>query len=244
MPLMEHLRELRTRIFRILLAVAIGAVVGFFLYQPILNLLVRPYCHILPKGTKCTLRVTDPLEGFTIRMKISAYAGFLMASPFVLWQVWRFITPGLYEREKKYAVPFVVSSVVLFILGAFVAYLTIRPALQFFVQMGGSKLETFYSPGPYLRLITFLMIAFGLCFEFPIVLIFLEVAGVLKYQTLIRVRRYSIVGIFVFVAVATPSGDPYSLFALAIPMCIFYEIAIAVGWLHARSKAKRMKLAG
>ncbi len=238
MSLIDHLRELRSRVFKALIALAIGAVVGFLLYNRTLDILVRPYCHILPAGKPCVLRVTDPLEQFAVRMKISVYVGFLLSSPFILWQVWKFITPGLYEKEKRYAVPFVLSSALLFIAGAAVAYWTIEQALQFFVSLGGDKLESFYSPGPYLRLVTFMMLAFGLCFEFPIVLIFLQLARVLKYQQLVKARRFAIVGIWVFVAVATPSGDPYSLTALSVPMCLFYEVAIFWGWLRSKRKRK------
>ena len=238
MSLINHLRELRNRVFRAAIALAIGTVVGFILYNRTLDLLIRPYCHIIPKGQPCVLRVTDPLEQFAVRMKLSAYVGFLIASPFILWQVWKFITPGLYEKEKKYAIPFVFASVFLFFAGAAVAYWTIEQALTFFTQLGGDKLQAFYSPGPYLRLISFMMLAFGLCFEFPIVLIFLQLVKVLTYKQLVNVRRYAIVGIWIFVAVATPSGDPYSLTALSVPMCLFYEIAIFFGWMRARRKRK------
>ena len=221
MSLIDHLRELRNRVFKAAIALAIGTIIGFFLYSKTLDVLIRPYCHIIPKGQACVLRVTDPLEQFAVRMKLSAYVGFLLASPFILWQVWQFITPGLYAKEKKYAVPFVFASVFLFFSGAAVAYWTIEQALTFFTQLGGDKLLAFYAPGPYLRLISFMMLAFGLCFEFPIVLIFLQLVKVLNYKQLVSARRFAIVGIWIFVAVATPSGDPYSLTALSVPMCLF-----------------------
>jgi sec-independent protein translocase protein TatC len=177
----------------------------------------------------CRLVVTDPLESFTIRIKLSAYVGFLLASPIVLWQLWRFITPGLYTREKRYAVPFVLASVVLFVLGALLAMVTFPKTLEFFAAFGGDELELLYTPGKYLGLLTMMMLIFGIGFEFPIVLVFLQIAGVLDWRRLVAWRRYAIVGIFVVDAVITPSGDPVTLLAMAIPMVLFYEASILVG---------------
>jgi sec-independent protein translocase protein TatC len=231
MTLMEHLTELRNRIIVSLVAVAIGAIAGFFLYDPVLDLLQDPYCEI---QEPCDFVVTDPLESFSIRLKVSTYLGLLLASPIVLWNLWRFITPGLYEREKKYAVPFVASGVVLFALGAGLALLTFPQALRFLEGVGGDSIQALYSPGKYLSLILFMMLAFGLGFEFPIVLVFLQIAGVVGWRALSSWRRYAIVLIFIVDAVITPSADPISLLALAVPMVLFYEAAILVGRLAIR----------
>ncbi|HEY2331429.1 MAG TPA: twin-arginine translocase subunit TatC [Acidimicrobiales bacterium] len=232
MTLVEHLVELRSRLIKATIAVALGAVVGFFLYNRVLDVLVRPYCDVkasFDATTTCKLVVTYPLESLTIRLKVSMYLGFLLASPVVLWQLWRFITPGLYDREKRYAVPFVTSSIMLFVAGAALAIVTFPKTLDFFAAFGGSNLELLYTPGKYLGLLVLMMLMFGFGFEFPVVLCFLMVAGVLRWQQLAAVRRYAIVGIFVVVAVITPSGDPITLLALSIPMCIFYEVSIQIG---------------
>jgi sec-independent protein translocase protein TatC len=226
MSLVEHLAELRSRIIKVMVAIALGGVVGFLLYNRVLHLLQEPYCDV---SDRCTFIVTDPLEGFAIRLKISAYVGFLIASPVVLWQLWRFVTPGLYPRERKYAIPFVVSGVALFVLGAAIALFTFPQALRFLVSVGGNSIEPFYTPGKYVSLIIFMMLAFGAGFEFPIVLVFLQIAGVLHWRTLSEWRRYAIIVIFVVDAVITPSQDPISLFALALPMCLFYEASILIG---------------
>ncbi|MBW3546711.1 MAG: twin-arginine translocase subunit TatC [Actinobacteria bacterium] len=226
MTLVEHLNELRSRLVKAIIALVIGGVVGFLLYQPVLEILQAPYCEI---SEECTFIVTDPLESFSIRLKVSAYVGLLLASPVVLWQLWRFITPGLYENEKRYAIPFVLSSVVLFLLGAGLALWTFPNALEFLVKIGGESLEPLYTPNKYLSLVIFMMLAFGVGFEFPIVLVFLQVAGMLTWQRLASWRRWAVVGIFVMVAVVTPSGDPFTLFALALPMYLFYESSILVG---------------
>jgi sec-independent protein translocase protein TatC len=226
MTLVEHLRELRRRLIISAVAIAIGAVVAFALYNSILKVLIAPYHDVTHRKS---LLITDPLEGFATRLKIAAYGGTFLASPVVLWQVWRFITPGLHKREKRYAIPFILSSVLLFVLGGFVAMLTFRPALKFLVGVGGSNLTTFFTPSKYLSLIVLMIIAFGVAFEFPIVLVFLELAGVVSSARLRKWRRPAIVIIVAVAAIITPSQDPYSLFAMAIPMYIFYEASILIG---------------
>lgn len=232
MTLIEHLTELRSRIIKALLAVAAGAVAGFLLYGSVLDWLVEPYCDVkrsIDADTTCRLVVTDPLESFSIRLKLSSYLGFLFASPVVLWQLWRFVTPGLYAREKRYAVPFVASSVLLFAAGAALAIWTFPRTLEFFAAFGGNDLELLYTPGKYLGLLIMMMLIFGLGFEFPVILTFLQVAGVLHWRRLVAWRRYAIVLIFVVDAVITPSGDPVTLLAMAVPMYLFYEVSILLG---------------
>jgi sec-independent protein translocase protein TatC len=233
MTLVDHLAELRRRIVISMIAIALGAVGGFLLYNPVLEILQRPYCEI---SEQCSFIVTDPLEGFSIRLKVSTYIGFLIASPIVLWQVWRFVTPGLHPNEKRYAVPFVFSSVILFLGGALVALATFPEALKFLSAIAGESVEPLYSPGKYISLIVFMMAAFGLGFEFPVLLVFLEVAGILHWRQLLAWWRYAIVLIFVVDAVITPSQDPISLLALGVPMCLFYAASIAIGWLIQRNR--------
>ncbi len=231
MSLVEHLAELRQRIIVSAVAVAVGGVVAFLLYNPILDFLIGPYTDITGKTT---LLITDPLEGFTTRLRIAAFGGLALASPVVLWETWRFITPGLHKREKRYAIPFIIASILLFLLGAVVALVTFRQALRFLVGVGGENLETFFSPSKYLSLIMLMIVAFGVAFEFPIALIFLQLAGVLSTERLRRWRRPAVVVIVALAAVITPSGDPYSLLAMAAPMYLFYEGAILVGRLLKR----------
>jgi len=232
MSLVEHLAELRRRLVVSVLAVGVGAAVGFFLYNGILSVLVHPYCRAqhLGAGTPCTrvLLVTDPLEPFTLRMKIAGWAGLFFASPVVLWQLWRFVTPGLHPKEKRYAIPFIVASIGL------VAMVTFPQALHFLIYVGGSSLRSFFSPTKYLRLILLMIVAFGVAFEFPVVLVALEVAGVLTSAKLRAWRRWAFLSIFVVAAVITPSADPISMFAMAVPMYVFYEGSIVVGKLLGR----------
>ena len=232
MSLVGHLAELRRRVMISTVAIALGAVVGFFLYNRVLAFLQQPYCDLKQRkklpGT-CNFTITDPLEGVTTRFKVSAYIGLAMALPIVLWQVWRFITPGLHPKEKKYAIPFILSSVMLFALGALIAVLTFPQALEFLISVSGDDVETLFGPARYISLYTLIMLAFGVAFEFPVVLVFLQLANVLTPRKLLKSWRFAIVGIFVVAAVITPSQDPYSLLGMALPMTSFYFLSIGIG---------------
>lgn len=249
MTLMEHLAELRTRIVKAVLALMVGTIVVFFMWEPIQHWFFGPYrdlCHH-KKNLNCLTNgrpvVTDPLEGFGIRLKVSGYGGFVIALPVILWQVWQFVVPGLKKNEKKYAVPFLMSSLVLFAAGAWVAWLTFPKALDFLVSYSGNVTPVF-AQSKYISLVVLLMIGFGIGFLFPVFLVALEMVGVVTPQRLAKSRRGAIVGIFVVVAVATPSGDPYSLIALSVPMCVFYEVAIIIGRIFLRRKTAKTAKAG
>jgi sec-independent protein translocase protein TatC len=180
-------------------------------------------------GSRNKLIFLGPLDAFATRLKIATYGGIVLACPVWLYQLWRFITPGLNPKEKKYAIPFVLSSIFLFILGGFVALLTLEPALNFLLQIGGSDVTPALTYDKYVSLVALMIVAFGLSFEFPVILMFLLLARVLSTQQLRKWRRYAIVIIVAFAAIITPSQDPYSLFAMAIPMYIFYEACIIIG---------------
>jgi len=238
MSLMDHLTELRDRIIKIVLAVVIGMAISFLLYDQIFDFLLDPYLKNCPPNSvsDCKLLALDPLEGFGVRMKLATYGGIFIAMPVILWQLWRFITPGLYAHEKRYAIPFMVSALTLFLTGAGIAYYTLPQALNFLQDIGGDNIATAYAPSKYFTLISYMMLAFGIGFEFPIVLVFAQMMGVITPGQLRHVRRYAIVGICVLVAVITPSGDPISMLMLAVPMCLFYEVSIIIGRMLERRK--------
>jgi sec-independent protein translocase protein TatC len=242
MTLMEHLAELRSRIIKSLLAVTAGAVIVFVFYDPIVSWLAHPYFELCKqKASTCAspdkFFILGPLDGFNTRVKVSLYGGVVFALPVLLWQIWRFVTPGLHSNEKRYAVPFVLSSVALFAFGAAIAYLILPYVFDFLIGYSGPGTAAF-SPSKYVTFVSVLMVAFGIGFEFPVVLVFLQLAGVVTPKRLAGWRRQAFVLVFVVAAVGTPSGDPYSLFALAIPMYIFYEVAIVVGRLIERARRK------
>jgi sec-independent protein translocase protein TatC len=226
MPLVEHLSELRRRLIISVVALVGGAIVGFILFDPILSVMLRPYT----RATGNTEFVFfDPLEAFGTRLKVAAWSGAFLASPVVLWQLWRFITPGLHKNEKRFAIPFIVASILLFALGAGVALYTFETALRFLVGMGGDNLTPLFSASKFLSFMILMMIAFGVAFEFPVLLVFLELAGVVTSKKLRSWRRPALVVIVALAAVITPSQDPYSLFAMVMPMYLFYEGSILVG---------------
>jgi len=241
MTLTEHLAELRTRIIRSLLAVVLGVIVLLASYDQVLNLMRRPYdqlCQQKPNLT-CDLQFIGPLEGFTTRLSICTYGGMILALPVILWQIWRFVVPALHAKEKKYAIPFIVSSVVLFLLGAAVAYFTLTPALDFLISWAGADVKANFQVSKYVSLFGLMVAAFGITFEFPVLLVFLQLVGVLTPQTLVKQWRIATVVIFIIAAVITPSGDPYSMLALAIPMVIFYLISILIGRVAQKRKLAR-----
>ncbi|HEV3227273.1 MAG TPA: twin-arginine translocase subunit TatC [Acidimicrobiales bacterium] len=240
MTLMEHLIELRRRIIICCIAVALAAVVGWFLYPAVFRLLLHPYRRIASKSITGgqALLVTSPIEGFAIRIKLTSYVAIGLAMPVILWQIWRFVSPGLYKHEKRYALPFVVSAIVLFAMGAWIAYWTLPMALKWLADVGGSDVTQAYTADKYFQLIAYMMLAFGICFEFPILLIFLQMAGIVQNATLWKYWRHAIVLIAIVVAVATPSNDPISMLALSIPLWIFYFVAAGYGWLRARRRRR------
>ncbi len=227
MTLVEHLTELRRRVIVSVIAFVVMATVAFLAYNWILALLKHPYCEVAP--THCGFYVSGPLDGLALRIKIAAYGGLFLASPIWLWELWRFITPGLNPKEKRYAIPFVVATITLFTLGAAVAYFMFPHALKWLDSIGGPTLTQILDPNKYLSLIILLMVAFGIAFEFPVLLVSLEIAGVLTPQQLSSWRRWAIIGIVVLAGVITPSSDPFSMMAMAIPLYIFYEISIVIG---------------
>ena len=250
MTLMEHLAELRNRLIKSAVTVVVGGVACWIFYPFILDFLLEPYCKTFPVEQRidsklfgpeggCNLYVTDPLEPFRVRLTVAGYGGLSLAMPVLLWQAWRFIAPGLYRHEKRYAIPFVASGVLLFFTGGALAYWSLPRALEFLVEIGGPDLVSLFSPKLYLGFVVKMMVAFGIAFQFPILLIGLQAMGVVENRTLRKVRSYAIVGIVVLVAIITPSGDPFTLMALSIPMYAFYEIAILWGVLARRRRRKR-----
>jgi sec-independent protein translocase protein TatC len=228
MTVFEHLGELRRRLIICIVAVAVAATIVFIVAPEIISFLVTFYKNAT-NGSRNALVFTGPLDAFATRLKIAMYGGIVLASPVWLFQMWRFITPGLNPNEKKYAIPFIVSSIILFIMGGIVALLTLEPALNFLLKIGGSDLKPLLTADKYISLVSLMIVAFGLSFEFPVVLVFLLIARVLTTAQLRHWRRYAAVIIVAFAAIITPSQDPYSLFAMAIPMYIFYEGSILIG---------------
>jgi sec-independent protein translocase protein TatC len=230
MTVIEHLTELRYRLIISALAFFAGSIVAYVFYPHILSLLKFP----LKEGGKLSgipgigdLSVRGVTSAFLIKIKVSLFAGFVFALPIILFQVWRFITPGLEAKEKRYALPFVLSSLLLFAAGAAVAYLTLPQALGFLLGFTkGFKSIVFIDE--YIGFVIFMVLAFGITFELPLVLVFLAAVGIVSSAWMRRYRRHAIVVCFVIGAIATPSQDPYTNTLMAVPLYIMYEGALLV----------------
>lgn len=239
MSLMEHLVELRSRLIKCFVAIALGAAAGWILYKPVLSILMDPLRELADDpNVSDTFISFDPLEQFMLRIKMSTYLGIALAMPFLLWQLWAFIAPGLYQNERRHAGAFVAAATILFALGATIAYYTLPEALGFLQSVGGDDVEYQYTTENYIMLILYMMLAFGVGFQFPIVIVFLQLIGLVEPAQLAKFRRFAVVIIFAAAAVITPSADPISLVALALPMVLFYEISILIGRLIGRRRRR------
>jgi sec-independent protein translocase protein TatC len=235
MTVVEHLEELRHRIIISLYAVAVGSVVGWILYPHFMSLIRAPFCNYimanpsLAPPTKCDLVYSGVLDGMLVKIKVVVFLGLGVALPVLLYQIWGFVAPGLTAKEKRYSIPFVASSCVLFFLGAVVAYLMLPKGLGFLLGFAGQGVVPLLTIDRYVGFVTLVALAFGVSFLFPIFLVFLELVGVLSPELLAKNRRYSLLGISIFAAVITPSSDPYTMLAMMIPMYLFYEASIIIG---------------
>jgi sec-independent protein translocase protein TatC len=233
MSLVEHLRELRNRFLASAIAIVVVSAVAFAQWDAVQGFLLD-YYREAARQSDLKFANFGPLEGFSTRTRISAYLGLFGASPVWLWQLWRFIVPALKEKEKRYAIPFLVSSVTLFIGGAVVALITIPNGLRFLVTFAGSGSEPVWSMNQMSDFVVKVVVAFGFAFLFPVVLVFLQLVRVLSSRQLFRQWRYAIVGIFALAALLTPSQDPQTLAAMALPMTVFYFGSAVLGRLLRR----------
>ncbi len=240
MPLVEHLFELRNRLGKSLLVIGIAMVaVGTVFYQDVFDFLREPYCRTEISGKGCELYVRDIFGQFQVRLRVAGIAGVVIASPVWLYQLGAFITPALHRREKKYAAAFLAAALVLFGTGVLFAYLTADKGLQFLLTIGGDSLISLPDLQSYLSFVTVTLIAFGVAFLFPLVLVFLNLVGVLSAQRMRGMWRGMIVGIAFFSAVLTPSTDPFTFAAMALPVTVLYGICILLAMLHDKARRKR-----
>ncbi|MFP4635120.1 MAG: twin-arginine translocase subunit TatC [Nitriliruptoraceae bacterium] len=244
MPLVEHLRELRTRLFRAVIALAVGTVIGYVVFPLLLDLLIAPYCDI-PNALRpdtnqaCSLIATKPLEPFSVRIRTALVIGLFVAGPAIFFQLWRFIAPGLTSREKRFSLPFVISAQLLFAIGIGFAYLIVPRALRVLLALGGPGIEPLLAATDYLSFFLALCIAFGLVFELPLVLITLVLLRVVKASGLRRARPYAIVAMAVAAAFITPTTDAVTLLFVVGPAWVFYELSILVAWWVERRRRRR-----
>ena len=267
-PLMDHLVELRSRLIICAWAVGIGFAISFYYSQPILTLLFEPYEKAAglaamlktPGGHGSTdvllgllglksiphvqvpVIATEPLETFFTKVKLSGFGAVVITFPVLAWQLYRFVAPGLYKRERNAFLPFLLASPVLFIMGAALVYFVMLPFVMLFSlsqQFGGADFSVQLLPriSEYLSLVTTLLLSFGLCFQLPVVMALLGLAGIVSSKMLSGARRYAIVGVFAVAAVLTPP-DPVSMMSLAIPGVLLFEVSIWCVWLIERRRKR------
>ena len=241
MPLIEHFREFRTRLVRAGAAVLIGTLVGYALFPQAVDLLLRPYCRAIGAIGSCDLIVLGPLDPFIVRLRTAFVAGIVIGGPVLLHQVWRFITPGLTVRERRYALPFVVLSQLMFAGGIVFATWVVPRGLNVLLALGGESIRPMLGAREYLSFLLAMGLAFGLVFELPLVLVFLALAGIVTSEGMRRFRRYAIVLNVVAAAIITPTVDVVSLALVAGPMILFYELAIAISWVIERARRRRVR---
>ncbi len=245
MTLVAHLTELRNRVAKALLALALGTVAGFLWYDNgLLAFLSEPYCSLPPEqrlqtAGDCRLVVLDVFGGVLLRLKIGLIAGAVLSSPFWLWQLWAFITPGLKRNEKRYAVTFVAASTSLFALGAVLAYITLYKGLELLLGLAGDEVAFQLTAPDYLGFVISLLVAFGLSFELPLIAVALNLVGVLSHAALAKSRRWIYFLTIVFAAFVTPTQDPFTMLAMALPMVVLFELAIQIARVVDKRRARR-----
>jgi sec-independent protein translocase protein TatC len=249
MTLRDHLYELKHRLGLALLGLLVGCIFGFMWFAwrigpiPSLgDLMIGPYCSLNPNnlltGDDCKLLQTQPFEAFLVQFKVGLSAGAVLTSPFWLYQIWSFVTPGLYENERKFTRIFVILASGLFVAGAVLAYYVVPKGLAVLISFGGDAFITALTANDYISFVLIMLLVFGVSFELPLVITMLNRIGVLPYRNLKKWRRGIIFILFVFAAIATPGTDPIGMLALSGAMTVLFELAVQIARIHDRKKER------
>jgi sec-independent protein translocase protein TatC len=235
MPILEHLKDLRKRIVRSFIGVLIGFALVYGFSEEIFEWLMKPLCAALKQET-CPVVFTGVAEPFMVYLKVGFLGGFFLAAPWIFYQIWSFISPGLHPHERRYVTPFVTTASLMFVGGACLGYFFIFPfAFEFFLSMAGPDISPMLSMQDYFSFSAGLLFAFGILFEIPVFVVLLNVLGVVSAKTLWQTWRYVIAGIFVLSAIVTPA-DPYTMLLLGVPLSVIYLLALVLCSLLDRGK--------
>jgi len=242
MPLMDHIRELRNRVVKAVAAALAGMIVGWVFFTPIWSYITTPYCHAVA-GCKVgdigrTLTVTGPLDGFYLHIKVGVVVGIILTSPVWLYQLWAFVAPGLYSREKKWTYLFLGAAVPLFVLGAYFSLLVMGRGLHFLIGMVPGNTTNLFTADTYIGYFMAMILGFGLCFELPLLLVMLNQVGILSHARFKKWRRVMIFCVFVFAGIASPSPDPITMLMLGGVCATLVESAEFIVFLNDRRRAR------
>jgi sec-independent protein translocase protein TatC len=242
MPLMDHLRELRNRVVKMALALIAGMIIGWVFFTPIWNFITQPYCRAIGGCNSHTLghtlAVTGPLDGFYLHIKVAFVVGIIVTSPVWLYQIWAFVAPGLYAREKRWTYLFIGTAVPLFLLGSYLALLVMGRGLHFLIGMVPQNTVAIFTADTYIGYFMMMILGFGLCFELPLFLVMLNQVGMLPHDRFKKWRRVLIFCVFVFAGIASPSPDPITMLLLGGVCVVLVEAAEAVVLLNDRRRAR------
>jgi sec-independent protein translocase protein TatC len=242
MPLMGHLRELRNRLMKAILGLLVCTIIGWIFFDPVWDFLREPYCA-LPQSqvinNECTLVVNGIFSSFFLKLKISFIIGLVLSAPIWLFQLWAFVAPGLYHRERRWTYLFLAASIPLFFVGVALAYITVDKGLALFLGFVAEDVSVLITVDNYLGYVLAMLLVFGLTFELPLFVVVLNLAGVLTFERIKKSQRTIVFGVFVFAAIATPSGDPFTMMALALPTLLLFELAAVFAFFNDRRRARR-----
>jgi sec-independent protein translocase protein TatC len=242
MPLMGHLRELRTRLVRAVLAIVVGTVIAWILYEPILDFLTEPYNDVRPilrdQGIDTDIVVTGIGGAFQFQLKISLVVGLLISSPVWLWQIWGFVLPALHRHEKRWALLLTATGAPLFVGGAALAYIVLPKAMEVLIGFVPDGFGSLVTGAEYFDFIIRMMLVFGVAAEIPLIVVVLNRIGAVSAAQLARARPWTVIGIFIFAAIATPTTDPLTMLFLAAPMVVLYLISEIIAKLTDRSRGR------